>query len=184
MDFYIKQNSTLPYLQIELFDDGRADFRKVLSTLTATTITFSMYDKDTGIYRVIDRPASIVRYTPLSGVGDATYAIRYQFSKRDTQRVGSFVGEFKVLNRFGDLILPIRSTIDINILESFVDSDFCCRPNKGFVPPAPEPDCEFVVIGGVTNRCDLIVVGEVTDRCDLVAVAFINGDNQLVFTST
>ena len=181
MDFYIKQNSTLPFLQIEVFDGGRHSFRKTLSVLTASTVTFSMYDEETGIYRIIDRPAQIVEYTPLSGIGDKTYAIRYQFSKRDTEKFGSFVGEFKIKNRFGDTIIPISNNININILESFTDSDFCCRPNKGLRPvPKPILDCDIVVVGGVTNRCRLIVAGEVTDRCGLVAVAFISDDGNLI----
>jgi len=181
MDFFIKQNSTLPFLQIEVFNDGRSSFRKNLSVLTASTVTFSMYHEDTGIYRLIDKPAQIVEYTPLSGVGEKTYAIRYQFNKRDTAKFGSFVGEFKIQNRYGDTIIPISNNININILESFTDSDFCCRPNKGLRPlPAPILDCELVVVGGVTNRCKLIVAGQVTDRCDLIVTAFINDDGQLI----
>lgn len=173
MDFYIKQNSTLPFIQIEIFDDGRSDFRKTLEIFTATTVTFSMYNEDTGIYKIIDSPAQIVSYNNPSG--KKTYAIRYQFSKRDTSKHGSFIGEFKVLNRFGDIILPITNNIEINILESFTDSDFCCRPNKGRIPyvtPTPLP-----------TDCELIVVGEVTDSCDLIAVGFINNDCQLVLTA-
>jgi len=172
MNFFIKQNSTLPFIQIEIFDDGRSGFRNALSTLTATTISFSMYNEDTGIYKIIDSPAQIVTYDSPSG--GKTYAIRYQFSKRDTSKHGSFIGEFKILNRYGDIILPITNNIEINIIESFADADFCCRPNKGRIP--------FVTPTPLPNDCELIVVGEVTDNCDLIAVGFINDDCQLVLT--
>ena len=60
MDFYIRQNATLPYLKVKVFKDGRNDYKEFSNSLTASTITFSMYDEETQVYRVLDRPASII----------------------------------------------------------------------------------------------------------------------------
>ena len=49
MDFYIRQNATLPYLKVKVFKDGRNEYKEFADSLTASTITFSMYDEETRV---------------------------------------------------------------------------------------------------------------------------------------
>ena len=44
--FYIKQNSTLPRIQMELIEDGRHDFHKFHECIQAADITFTMTNID------------------------------------------------------------------------------------------------------------------------------------------
>ena len=44
MEFFINKNSTLPYLKMELVNDGRNDFRKFYEKIQNATIKFNMYD--------------------------------------------------------------------------------------------------------------------------------------------
>ena len=53
MEFFINKNSTLPKLKMELVNDGRNDFRKFYEKIQNATITFTMYDVETKIKRVI-----------------------------------------------------------------------------------------------------------------------------------
>jgi len=48
MDFFIKQNATLPTLRVEVVKDGRSDFAQTQEFLNQTEILFSMVDIVTG----------------------------------------------------------------------------------------------------------------------------------------
>ena len=52
MYFFIKQNSTLPTLRMELIEDGRHDFHKFHEAIQSATITFSMTNIDTNVQRL------------------------------------------------------------------------------------------------------------------------------------
>ena len=127
MDFYIRQNATLPYLKVKVFKDGRNEYKEFADSLTASTITFSMYDEETQVYKILDRPASIMS----DGNTPPNYYVYYQFRKTDSKKVGRYIGEFKITNSQGEIKLPLRETLYVNVLESFADSDTCCRPNRG-----------------------------------------------------
>ena len=51
------------------------------------------------------------------------YYIYYQFTNKDTNRVGRYEGQFMLRTSDGVLILPIREKLYINIQESFVADD-------------------------------------------------------------
>ena len=59
MDFYIRQNSVLPTLRMELIEDGRHDFNKFHELIQNSTVTFTMTNKDTGVVKVAKSPAYI-----------------------------------------------------------------------------------------------------------------------------
>ena len=52
MEFYIRKNETLPVLDINLIKDGKLDYNYNKTSLTGATITLSMKDVDTGIYKI------------------------------------------------------------------------------------------------------------------------------------
>jgi len=130
MEFYIRQNATLPYLKVKVFKDGRNNYKEFSDSLTASTITFSMYDEETQVYKILDRPASIMSTDTIP----VEYYVYYQFRKTDSKKSGRYIGEFKITNSQGTIILPLRETLFVNVLESFADSDTCCRPNRGDAP--------------------------------------------------
>jgi len=129
MTFFIKKNSTLPYLSVEVFVDGGTQYRNFTDSFSASTITFSMKDEDSDIYRILDKPVSVVE-NYVTGDGPKSYHLKYQFTKKETSKIGSFIGEFKITNNNGTYELPINDEIKISIIDSFSNSDFCCRPNR------------------------------------------------------
>lgn len=137
MDFYIKKNSTLPILSIEVFIDDDVSFRNTSDSFSSSTITFDMRDESSGLYRIINKSVTVVdRYS----TGDSplkSYYLQTQFTEKETKKIGSFIGEFKITNSDGVNILPISENIVINIIDSFSEPDLCCRPNRG------EPKIQF-----------------------------------------
>ena len=67
------------------------------------------------------------------------YYIYYQLTKKLTKKVNSYIGEFKITNNQGELILPVRNELIINVIESFSLTDLCCKPNKSEIPSSPIP---------------------------------------------
>ncbi len=117
MEFYIRKKATLPVLEINLFKDGKLDYNYNKTSLTGATITLSMKDVETGIYKITNGAC----------VYDATnYTITYQYTKRNTTKVARYEVEFKVTNDQGTIILPLRERIFVTVLDSFVESEFCC----------------------------------------------------------
>ena len=131
MNFYIKKNSTLPVLTVEVVVDEGTKFRTTNDSFSSSTITFSMRDENTNIYKIIDKSVSVKeKYT----TGDSpfkSYFLEIQFTSKETKKVGSFFGEFKIVNSNGTELLPIQDEIIINIIDSFAEPDLCCRPNRG-----------------------------------------------------
>jgi len=106
MEFFINKNSTLPYLKMELVNDGRNDFRKFYEKIQNATIT----------------DASIELKCETCGIGgdEPEYYIVYKWDARDTRRVGQYNGEFTItfLDGTGTLIAPIRDELFINVLDN------------------------------------------------------------------
>jgi len=84
MDFYIKKFSTLPLIKMQVVNDGRSDFRSFMESLETSTITFSMTNLETGIPKIVGKPAYIVEKTQLDPNALPEYYIYYQFRSQDT----------------------------------------------------------------------------------------------------
>lgn len=123
MDFFIKKNATLPVLKLQVVKDGRSDYDSFMNTIELSAIFFSMVDIDTGIPKISSRPAGFVEKTFLDPNAEPEYYIYYQFTPRDTNRVGRYEGQFMLRNDQGVLILPIREKLIINVQESFIADD-------------------------------------------------------------
>jgi hypothetical protein len=77
-----------------------------------------MTDVITGVKRIAKKLTGIQQVEPASDcVGDEFYLI-YQFTERDTAVGGRYVGQFEIdfLDGTGTLLVPIRETLMINIL--------------------------------------------------------------------
>ena len=106
MEFYIKQNATLPVLKM-------------------STIFFTMIDVETGIPKIVSAPAQIVNLILPEG-SDPEYYIYFKFTSMDTNTPGRYQGQFLIKNDEGTLILPIREELYINVQPSFISETACC----------------------------------------------------------
>ena len=120
MEFYIKKNATLPVLKIQVVKDGRSDYNNFMDMIEQSAIFFSMVNTETGIPKIITRPAGFVEKVQIDPNATPEYYIFYKFTSRDTNKVGRYEGQFLLKNDDGTLILPIREQLFINVQESFI----------------------------------------------------------------
>jgi hypothetical protein len=125
MEFFIKRNATLPVLKMQVVKDGRAGYQELMEDLEVSSIYFSMIDTSTGIPKIVSAPAYIVPLI-LSDGSPTEYYIYFKFTQRDTSTVGRYQGQFLIKNDEGNLILPLREELYINIQDSFISTDPCC----------------------------------------------------------
>lgn len=123
--FNITQFSTLPFLEMEVINDGRNDFNKIYLALQAADVTFSMINNENGIKKIANAKSYVV---PVEDNGCVEKVkIQYRWNERDTKEKGQYKGSFKI--KFsdnivmdgitfpkGDLIVPIADELIINVL--------------------------------------------------------------------
>ena len=154
MEFFIKRNATLPVLKLSVVKDGRSDYNKMMEMIEESSIFFSMVDTETGIPRIVTRPAGFVEKTQMDPNAEYEYYVYYQFTPNDTRKVGRYEGQFLLRNSDGTLILPIREKLYINVQESFIADDLpyescyvvgfpCCAsiPTTTTTTTTPCPSC-------------------------------------------
>ena len=124
--FNIVQNATLPYLEMEVINDGRHNFDKIYIALQAADVTFNMIDNNNGIKKIVNKKCNIV---PIEDNGCVEKVkVQYQWNKNDTKEKGQFKGYFKVSFKDdivmeditfpkGDLIVPIAEELIINVIQ-------------------------------------------------------------------
>jgi len=119
MEFFINKGATLNVLKLELIQDGRNDFRKFFDMIQNANIYFTMTDVVTGVKRIAKKETGVQLVEPYSGCVGEEYYIIYQFTPRDTAVAGRYVGQFTIefLDGTGTLLVPIRETLYINVLE-------------------------------------------------------------------
>jgi hypothetical protein len=123
--FFIKQNSILPSIRMELIEDGRHDFHKLHECIQSADITFTMVNIDTNVTKVAKGKA----YIKLRENDDCTeqYVICYDWKAHDTKEAGTYEGTFEInfdgnikndeyTYPSGLLITPIREKLIITIL--------------------------------------------------------------------
>lgn len=124
-EFYINQNSELPTLRMEIIYDGRSDYDKFFEAVQNADISFTMTNVDNGMVRVGNQPAYI-KLKDDGGCRDK-YVVCYDWKKRDTREIGRFRGQFTITfgddlksdadtYPSGDLIMPIREELMINVI--------------------------------------------------------------------
>ena len=118
MEFYLKKNSTLPLLKLQVVKDGRSDYQSLMDLIEVSSIFFSMTDTETGIPKITSRPGGFVNKTFLNPNTEPEYYIYYQFKNKETNKPGRYQGQFLLVNDEGELIVPIRELLYININES------------------------------------------------------------------
>jgi len=126
MEFFIKQNATLPTLKLQVVKDGRNDFRSFMETLQNAIITFSMVNTDNGILKIASKPVYITEKFFDNPDAPQEFYIYYNFTANDTKTPGRYMGEFSITTTEGELIVPIRESLFINITPSFIKTQYCC----------------------------------------------------------
>jgi hypothetical protein len=123
MNFFIKQNSTLPELKFPLTQKIMEKYSITKDMLENVAVTFSMTDAETGLYKIANTTADIVFNNELPEYPyEEPYTLVYRFKLRDTNKAGRFEGEFKIdfifpENYCGKLTLPSDYDV-INIIIS------------------------------------------------------------------
>jgi hypothetical protein len=125
MEFFIRKNATLPVLKMQVVKDGRTGYLEVMESLESATIYFSMINEATGIPKIVSAPCYIVSLILADGA-PTEYYIYYKFTSRDTNTPGRYTGQFLIKNADGNLIMPIREDLYINIEDSFISETACC----------------------------------------------------------
>lgn len=126
--FNINKNATLPYLEIELIQDGRNDYRKAYYAIQNADVYFTMTNLDNGVRIIANSKCEVITY---SEGCEEKFKIRYKWKKNDTKISGRYVGTFKIV--FGDdltvdgyefpsgeLIVPISEELIINVTDSMI----------------------------------------------------------------
>jgi hypothetical protein len=117
MNFYIKENSTLPVLTMELIQNGISSNKTMNERLQNANITFFMEEVGSCIPVIQCAPCCILVEQECSDCHEKVY-IQYKWTLEDTARKGKYKGWFEIT--FNDdqsvLIAPIRQTLDITIL--------------------------------------------------------------------
>ena len=125
MEFFIRKNATLPLLKMQVVKDCRAGYLELMDLLEVSTIYFSMINEATGIPKIVSAPCYIVNLILAEGA-PTEYYIYYKFTERDTNTPGRYKGQFLIKNAEGDLIVPIREELYINVEDSFISKTACC----------------------------------------------------------
>ena len=117
MEFFIKQNTSLPILKMDVIRDGRTDsWKDFYSILDNANIRFSMKSESDGIQKIFMRPAYITEKNRRHPDSQREYYIYYKWRPKDTIKKGRYVGEFLIELSNGELIGPIVENLYINII--------------------------------------------------------------------
>ena len=115
MDFYIKKNSTLPEFQIEISKNGRSDYERNQNLSEITSAYISVINPDNGQYIVASKNCVITQSASTTNPTDISYYLNYQFTNRETSRIGKFEIQISMVDSEGSIILPLDDKIYMNI---------------------------------------------------------------------
>ena len=118
MEFYIKQNSTLPILKMEIIKDGRSDFNLNSFLSGSSTFLISIYDKSNDKFLFASKECFVTsEYSDFEG--KELYYLNYQFTNKDTLKTGRYEVQVSILSDQGVILLPLQEKYYVNVLESF-----------------------------------------------------------------
>lgn len=118
MEFFIKQGATMPYLEVELIQDGIHDKNKFFDEIQNAVVTFSMQNIQCGMKAIICRPMEIVDDCHRCNNCPPEFRLVYKFRERDTRKRGRYQAtiEINFLDGCGILIMPIQEKLYINVI--------------------------------------------------------------------
>lgn len=112
---------------MKVVNDGRFDYKNIFDRLENSAITFTMVDEK-GVPRVFNQQGVLFPVDKVCCSEDEEFYIGYQFTLKDTKKVGMYKAEFKLdfLDDGSTLILPIREDLYVNVIDSVVNSEIVC----------------------------------------------------------
>ena len=145
MEFTIGQNASLPVLKMQVVKDGTQNFDSMMEFIERSSIFFTMVNTENGIPKVYTKSAGFVEKLEMDPNSTPEYYVYYRFTTQDTSRIGRYEGQFMFINNTGTLVLPIRESLFINIVESYIANDLpysdCYNLNFSCcVTPFPTPE--------------------------------------------
>jgi len=124
MNFYIRQNSTLPDLKYPVTQKIMEEYGITKTMLENVAVTFSMLDAETGIYEIANTAAHmVINPDRAQAPSEEYYGLVYRFKLNETSRPGRYRAEFK-LDFLGDeygcgkITLPNSDVINVIISDS------------------------------------------------------------------
>ena len=138
MEFYIKQNSTLPVLKMEIIKDGRNDFNLNSFLSASTTFLISLFDKSNNTFLFASKECYVTTEYSEFEYKDLYY-LNYQLTNKDTLRTGRYEVQISIPSEQGVVLLPLQEKYYVNIIGSFAVKDLpfntkyvaslpCCGP--------------------------------------------------------
>ena len=96
MNFYISKNANLPLLKMQVVKDGRSEYQEFMRLLETSSIFFTMINSENGIPKIVSKPAYIVELTNVNDNAQVEYYVYFRFTKKDTNKVGTYKGQFLI----------------------------------------------------------------------------------------
>jgi hypothetical protein len=119
MNFYIKQNSTMPLLKFPLTQKLMEKYGITADMLEGVAVTFSMINIETGNYKIANVTSNLVICPDrATNPSEEYYTLTHMFKLGDTNKPGRYSGEFCLdflCEGCGKLKLPTESEINIII---------------------------------------------------------------------
>lgn len=118
MNLYINQGATMPYLELELVQDGYSDKLEFFDEIQNATVTLSMQEVNSCIKTIVCRPMEVIEDCSKCNNCFPEFRLLYKWRERDTRRKGKYevTIEIDFLDGCGKLILPIHDKIYVNII--------------------------------------------------------------------
>lgn len=123
----------MPFLVMRQRYNQELDYDILNNMLSNCAVTFSMVSEDTGVYKILNKPAEIVTRTkPYKDEYPLEYLLLYRWKKSDTNKVGLYRGEFRIDflgQEYCDLSLtvPIEQTLYINVRDTITKTEVIYR---------------------------------------------------------
>lgn len=117
MNFFIRQNSMLPTLTLEVIQDGINSAKEINERLENAVILFFMEEIGSCIPMIQCGECCVLKDNDCPDCHDKTY-IQYKWTAEDTLKKGKYKGWFEITFNDDDtlLIVPIKDTLYINII--------------------------------------------------------------------
>ena len=118
MEFFIKKGATMPYLELELLQDGIYDKNKFYDEIQNAVATISMQNTQCGTKAIICRPVEIVDICNKCNNCPTEFRLVYKFREKDTRKKGRYEATIEIdfLDGCGKLIVPIHEPLYVNVI--------------------------------------------------------------------
>lgn len=117
MNFFIRQNSMMPVLTVELIQDGVNSARQINERLENAVILFFMEEVGSCIPMIQCGECCVLTDDDCADCHEKIY-IQYKWQPTDTTKKGRYKGWFEIT--FNDdeslLVVPVKETLFINIV--------------------------------------------------------------------